>query len=344
MQWRDGLPASGGPTTEALIRVLTDDGSEGLCHLSGWGSVAAAIVPERIAPFAVGRDALAREALFTDIWQLDRMEEFPIYLLGVLDVALWDLAARRAGLPLNRMLGSAREAITAYASTETYGSVEEYLEVADQCVELGYVAIKLHAWGDVRRDAELVRRLRDHVGPGVVLLYDGSAAFDAGTALNLGRALEAAGFGWYEEPMREFALGPYRSLAAALDIPVLGAETSDGGHYTAAEWLASGACDMVRTSWWFKGGVTGALRIAHLADAFGTSAEVHGGGALSAHLCCAISNTTYYEAMVSGNPVVTDQLVGSDGRVRAPGQAGAWGEELDASPREGGWRLAGQAT
>ena len=63
----------------------------------------------------------------------------------------------------------------------TFSTVEEYLDVADQCLELGYTAIKLHAWGDARADAELCQRLRAHVGADVDLMYDGSAGFDLPT-------------------------------------------------------------------------------------------------------------------------------------------------------------------
>ena len=73
----------------------------------------------------------------------------------------------------------------------------------DQCLELGFTAIKLHAWGNVRRDAELCTRLREHVGDDVDLLYDGSAAFDPYEALALGRVLEDARYGWYEEQLKQ---------------------------------------------------------------------------------------------------------------------------------------------
>ncbi len=60
----------------------------------------------------------------------------------------------------------------------TFATVEEYLDVITQCLELGYPAIKLHAWGDARADARLCLAVREHVGPDVPLMYDGSAGFD----------------------------------------------------------------------------------------------------------------------------------------------------------------------
>ena len=125
-----------------------------------------------------------------------------------------------------------------------------------------------------------------------MLMFDGSAGWDLTTSLKFGRVLEECGFYWYEEPMREFDLTSYRKLADSLDIPVLAAETSDGAHWNAATWIDMAALDMVRTSSFYKGGLTGALKIAHLAEAHGMKAEVHGMGVANAHLAAAIPTTT----------------------------------------------------
>jgi L-alanine-DL-glutamate epimerase-like enolase superfamily enzyme len=98
--------------------------------------------------------------------------------------------------------------------------------------------------------------------------------------------------------MREFALGAYRKLCADLEIPVLAAETSDGAHWNAATWIEDGALDMMRTSTFYKGGITGALKVAHLAEAHGMKAQVHGMGLANAHLCAAIPNNDFYEQLV----------------------------------------------
>ena len=118
------------------------------------------------------------------------------------------------------------------------------------------------------------------------------------TSLWFGRVLEESGFLWYEEPMREFELGSYRKLCDALDIPVLAAETSDGCHWNMATWIQMGALDMTRTNSFFKGGFTGAMKIAHLSDCLGMRCQVHGMGLANAQLCAAIRNNDYYEQLV----------------------------------------------
>jgi L-alanine-DL-glutamate epimerase-like enolase superfamily enzyme len=157
---------------------------------------------------------------------------------------------------------------------------------------------KLHAWGDEKEDARLSRNLRKWTGDDAILMFDGSAGWDLDTSLRFGRVLEEAGFYWYEEPMREFNLTAYRKLSDGLDIPVLAAETSDGVHWNAATWIDMGALDMMRTSSFYKGGITGALKIAHLSEAHGIKAQVHGMGLANAHLCAAIPNNDFYEQLV----------------------------------------------
>jgi len=132
-------------------------------------------------------------------------------------------------------------------------------------------------------------------------MYEGSGAIDYPDALRLGSVLEAAEYLWYEEPMPEFALWPYQRLCDDLDMAVLGAECS-----------------------------AGALRIAHVADAFATTVEVHGGGLANLQVCAAIPNNSFYESMVLTNPIQVESLIAADGTIRPPDIPGIGYEaELD---------------
>jgi len=320
-RWRAGLPGSEPAGVGGVLRLITDDGIEGIASTHR-GKIVADLVERRLRTELLGQDALQKEWLWHRIWELDRIEEFPIYALGLVDIALWDITGKKAGLPVYQLLGGYRSAIPAYASTVTFASIEEYLDVADQCLALGYPAIKLHAWGDARKDAALCIALRKHVGDAIPLMYDGSAGFDLPDAIYLGHALAEAGYLWYEEPIREFSVRAYQQLAASVRVPLLVAETSHGAHMNTADFIAVQCAAFVRTSAGFKGGITGAMRIAHLADAFRLRAEVHGGGLVHRHLCMAFPNTTYYESLVMTNPVVREANVDEQGMVHAPEAAG----------------------
>jgi L-alanine-DL-glutamate epimerase-like enolase superfamily enzyme len=335
-RWRHGLGGSPQAGDGAVLRIGTDEGAEGVALFArpGGAPQLAELVDRVFRDELLGQDPFQREWLWHRMWELDRIEELPLPTLGLVDVALWDLAGRVQGRPTWQVLGGFRTEIPAYASTSTFATTEEFLEVADQCLELGYQGIKLHAWGDARRDAALCVALRDHVGPDVPLMYDGSAGFDLPDAVHLGRALAEAGYLWYEEPMREFSISAYRQLASAVDIPLLVAETSDGAHMNSGDFINAGAATFgVRASTTLRGGITGAMRTAHLADAYRLRAEVHGSDIPNQHLCMAISNTTYYESLVTARTVVRERYVDATGLVHAPSDPGiALPAHLDYGP------------
>lgn len=328
-RWREGLPASGTSREVAWLHVVTDEGIDGFSNIPR-GAITLDLVRRQIRDELIGQDPLQKEWLWHRMWELDRLEEFPIYMLGAVDVALWDITAKAANMPLYKLLGGYRDSIPAYASTVTFDTTEEYLHVIDQCLDYGFRAIKLHAWGDARRDAKLCQDVRKHVGDEIVLMYDGSAGFNLYESLYLGRACEEAQYYWYEEPMREFSIASYQRLCADLAIPVLAGETSDGCHYNIADFIVQHAADMVRTSVHYKGGITGALRIAHLADAFQMTAEVHGGGAANLQICLAIRNNGYYESLIHGNPIRVEPGIDRSGHIHAPTASGV-GYGVDAA-------------
>lgn len=330
--WRKGLPGSDGPTTMGWLVIQTDAGITGFAPV-GRGMIFQDYVNRRFRDELIGQDPLNREYLWERVWELDRIERFAVNMAHVIDVALWDIAGKQAALPVWKLLGGFRESIQAYASTVTYGSIEEFLDIADQCLALGYPAIKLHAFGDAKKDAELGRRLRAHVGDDIPLMYDGSAGFDLMDAVYLGHALDDAGFLWYEEPMREFSVTAYKWLGERVRIPLLLGEVTDGAHMSAGDFVATGVASALRTSTFLRGGFTGAMRIAHLADAYHLRAEVHGMGLESAHLCMAIKNNTYYESLVWGNPTTRESYVDANGLVHGPKDPGVG--------YEGQWQVSG---
>ncbi len=324
-RWREGLAGSAPAGYGAALRISTDAGLEGVALFArpGAAEMLDYLVDRVFRDELIGQDPLQREWLWHRIWELDRIHELPLPTLGLIDVALWDLAGRMADRPTWQVLGGYRTSIPAYASTSTFASIEEFLDVADQSLALGYRGIKLHAWGDARRDATLSAALREHVGDDIPLMYDGSAGFDLPDAIHLGRALSDAGYLWYEEPMREFSVTAYSQLASKVDVPLLVAETSDGAHMNSGDFIAAGAATFgVRASTTLRGGITGAMRTAHLADAYRLRAEVHGSDIPNQHLCMAISNTSYYESLVTSATVVRERCVDAAGLVHAPTDPG----------------------
>lgn len=339
--WQVGRPGSDDGrkmdrSFSCLLRIQTDDGLEGHGLVPSRGRATMDVVERRFADILVGEDALNIEHLWERMWDIDRLEEFPIYAHGIADLALWDLKGKYAGLPVYKLLGGYRDTIPAYASTTSYDTEAEYLKVIDASLEEGYRSIKLHLrYRDVKTNAALCRRVRKHVGDEVELTLDASAIWNYTDSLWFGRQLEDLGFAWYEEPMREFDLESYAKLCRDLDIPVLACETSDGAHWNAGEFIRRGACDIMRTSTQYKAGLTGGLKIAHLAESYGMNAEVHGTGLANLHLALGIPNNSYYEDLVISPEQVHDtesrSVVFNNGTVSVPDGSVGLGLGLDTA-------------
>ena len=325
--WQRNRPGSGdGRAIDrrygCWIRIQTDEGIEGYAK-GGKGRIDMDLVERRFGPELVGKDPMQTEFLWERMWDIDRLEEFPLYSFGLADVALWDIKGKVANLPVYKMLGGYRDSLPAYASTKGYVTEGEYYDVISASLEEGYPAIKLHLYErDVYSNADLCRKIRRFVGDHVIMLMDASAMWNYTDSLWFGRVMEELDFRWYEEPMREFDLGSYAKLCDDLDIPVLAAETSDGAHWNAAEFIRRGACDIMRTSVHYKGGFTGAVKVAHLAESFGMNAEVHGGGLTNLQLGLAIPNNAWYEDGITLRSDVKEKVNGpipfKDGWVSLP--------------------------
>ena len=107
-------------------------------------------------------------------------------------------------------------------------------------------------------------------------------------------------------------------------VPLNVGETSDGAHMNTGDFIASGCASYVRTSTELRGGFTGAMRTAHLADAYRLRAEPHGPTMYARHLCMAIPNCTYYESLVTTNPAQREAGVSEVGHGCGPGGPGRW--------------------
>ena len=162
--------------------------------------------------------------------------------------------------------------------------------MADQCLDLGYQAIKVHAWGDARKDAVLAARCARTSGDDLPLMYDGSAGFDLPDAIYLGRALAEAGLPLVRGADARVQRHRLRAAGPGVGIPLLVAETSDGAHMNTADFIAAGAATFgVRAGTQMRGGITGV----HAHRAPGRRVPAAGRGARLRH---------HQPAPVHGNP------------------------------------------
>ena len=328
--WRDGIMPQGVAASSGLLRIKTDEGIEGVSTLKGRPSL------NEVKFQLIGHNPLNRERIWQGFWKNLRTSRLGD-AIGPVDVALWDLFGHVTGQPVYRLLGGVRDEIPAYASTLTLDSIEEYMDLADKCLEEGYKAIKLHAWGRLDTDIKLCRELRRHVGDDIELMYDASSMFHhLDEALRFGRALEELNYLWYEEPMDHFSMQALARLANELTIPVAVAEATHGGPFDALTHILQGAGDIILTGPTdsYKGGFTGVLKTSAICQGFGIMCAIHGSDISHLHASCALDNCRYFERLVPSGflepPGVhtAAKEIGKDGIAR-PGDKPGLGMEID---------------
>ena len=321
------------------IVIQTADGVRGE-YVALWGATSMSLGQTRmLAPHLIGRDAMQRERIFDDFKRALRQYDHMGH--GPLDICLWDLAGKKLGASITTLLGGWRERLPTYASTMHgdrnggLSSPEAYADFAEQCYEMGYRAFKIHGWGEgnVAEEVETVLAVGKRVGNRMKLMIDPACELRTfADALAVGRACDEAGFFWYEDPFRDGGVSAYahRKLRQLIKTPLLQTEHVRGIE-PKADFLMAEATDFLRVDPEYDLGITGAMKIAHLAEAFGVDVEVHAAGPAHRHCMAAIRNTNYYElALVGpkcGNPLppvyacdYTDELsgVGKDGCFPVP--------------------------
>src|SRR3989454_5305418 len=269
------------------------------------------------------------------MWQKSR--QTTLRAIGAMDIALWDIAGKIAGLPIHRLLGSYRTSVPAYASSAVLPSKEAYAEEAGRFKADGWTAYKIHPPTDPAVDIEVCRAVRRAVGDGFTVMLDSTWAYQYPEALRVGKAIEGLGFYWYEDPLADDDLLSYVKLKQHLAIPILATEYAPGGLTAYAPWLTHQATDYLRGDVAVKGGITALVKAAHLAEAFHMNYEVHHGGnslnnVANLHVIMAIRNCEFFEVLLPAGTqkygLVNDIEVGSDGLVHAPEGAGL-GAEID---------------
>ncbi|CAN5347378.1 mandelate racemase family protein [soil metagenome] len=321
-----------GKSELGLLRVMTSEGIEGHGLLgSGMrpaGLEARALI-EGLKPLLMGKDALNREYLHELLRRWSRT--FTLRPLGAIDVALWDIAGKAAGLPIHQLAGNYRDRIPAYASSQKLASAAHYAEQALAFKELGYQAYKIHPLGHANDDIAVCQAVREAVGNEYPLMLDASFAYRFDEAVRVGRAIEQLGFQWYEDPLTEHDIYNYAKLRDKLDIPLMATEMPAGGLDTYAVWITQRATDYLRGDVALKGGITTMLKTAHLAEAFNMQYEIHHGGnslnnLAGLHVAMAIRNCEYFEVLLPTEAhryaLLNELQIDKDGFFHAPTEPG----------------------
>ena len=346
-EWKDIPPtrynkkiatAESGSTEMALIKIGTDEGIDGYGFL---GSVltsadrGAPWIIDTLKPILMGEDPLDRERLWQSMIQ--RAEGRQLLSVGSVDVALWDIAGRAAGVPVHKLIGSYRDSVPAYASSAVLDTPEDYGIDALRYKEMGWQAYKMHPHGEPEIDIKICEEARRAVGDDYRLMLDPTWSYDYEGALRVGHALQELGYYWYEDPLPYDDIDGFVKLKSELDIPLMATELPLTKPTDYAPWIMREATDFLRGDVALKGGLTSCLKTAHTAETFGLNYEVHHGGNshnnhANLHLIMAIPNCEYFEVLLpeaaQKHGLVRDIEIDENGLAHAPDQPGI-GAEID---------------
>lgn len=332
------------------VVIETVDGARGeYCSVHSGKNGAMVGQVKAIAPLILGEDAEEREAIYNKLKRAHR--HYMAVGHSALDIALWDLAGKAVGRPIWRLLGGYRQRLPTYASTLNGGrhgildTIEAYADFAEQCHELGYKGYKLHGWGegDPKEEAANLLHCAKRVGDRMALMYDAASELQTfADAIYVGRACDEGGYLWYEDPFMDAGWSPYaaRQLKASIKTPLMLTEQVRGLE-TKAAWIGERATDYLRADPDYDMGITGTMKVAHLAEAFGLDCEIHAAGPAQRHCMASMRNSSWYELSLVApgvaNPVppvfgsgYSDALegIGDDGCMPVPDGPGL-GVEYD---------------
>jgi L-alanine-DL-glutamate epimerase-like enolase superfamily enzyme len=270
-------------TNSLFVLVRTNEGVTGLGEVSPMNTrVLASILQHSLAPIAVGKNPLDVGRIWDEMlhatYKLGTMGAQPEAMAGI-DIALWDILGKTAGLPIWQLLGGKRkDRVRLYASigNGAQNTVADQVKKAVDAASQGYTAVKMRMeWSsraaDVNpaKDWELVSTVRKELGDKLDLYYDANNGLSVSTAIRLGRRFQdELNVIHYEEPVAQHDYAGYAEICAALDMPVAAGEHE----YTLWQFrdlIERAKVDIVQPDLVKCAGLTEAVRIAHLAQAHG---------------------------------------------------------------------------
>ena len=311
----DGL-APIGSREVFLVKVLTDEGLTGIGEGFALGCLDSlqTLLHETVAPLLIGEDPLLKESLWEKVYHFTyrygRRGLLPCVLSAV-DIALWDVTGKAAGLPVYRLLGGAKSKVPAYASGGYSAQGKTPDDLAAEALRykgMGFATMKMKIGAaPLHIDFERVSAVRQAIGDQMGLAVDANNAYDLNEALKACRMLEPLNICFFEEPLSGDNIEDSIRLAERTDIPIAGYET-ELTRFAMRDFITRRAVDIVQTDAIWVGGLSEARKIADLAAAWKMSCIPHfSAGAVSLaanlHLAAAMTNIPMIELTLDENPL-----------------------------------------
>ena len=224
--------------------------------------------------------------------------------LACIDIALWDLASKKASMPLYKLLNGDRDSIDAYASFPFFNSLDDCIFAVDNHAQLGFNKFKFHGWGVLDKDIELIETIQNrYKKTDLSFMLDVEGEYYLTDAIELGLRMNSDIFEWFEAPINDKSLDEFSILRDKLTVPVI----PDGYHSYSPEFIKEGlkknAWDAARFDVTVVGGITKAMKLLMIISNSDIAAEIQSWGstlsqAVNLHLILANNKTKYFEAPI----------------------------------------------
>jgi len=276
-----------------LVKIETDEGITGI-GLGAGGAIIDATI-QQLTPLLIGQDPLDVERHWQQMWvpKLIGRRGMTTRAISALDIGLWDLRAKIAGMPLYKLLGGYQERVPTYIAGGYYEEGKGLPELAQEMQEnvaMGARAIKMKVGAlSIREDAERVRVVREAIGPDIKLMVDANCAYKVREAVQLAKRMEAYDPFWFEEPIPPDDYEGHRRLTEATTIPIATGE-NEYTRYGFRDLIVRGGVPILNADAIICGGITEFMKIAALAQAFDVEIAPHGPQEIHIHLVAALSN------------------------------------------------------
>ena len=322
-------------------RVHDSDGAEGVGYsfTPGTGGAGAyALIDRYLAPVLIGQEADRIEALWQKMWWATHYAGRgggASFAISAIDMALWDLAAKKAGKPLWRLLGGFDPRVPCYAGgIDLQFPLDKLMRQADNFQAHGFRAIKMKVGRDkLSEDIERVGKMREHLGADFPLMADANMRWTADQAIRAARSFQQFGLVWLEEPLIPDDIAGHARVVKEGGHPVA---TGENFHslYDFKNFIAAGAVTFPEPDVTNCGGVTVFMKVAHLAEAFNLPVTSHGAHDITVQCLAAAPNRSYLEAHGFGlDRYIKEPLRIENGFAVAPERPGH-GVEFDFSALE----------
>ena len=319
------------PMTEVVFlfaEIRTEQGHEGVgfSYSKRAGGPAQYAHAKEVAGAAIGEDPNDIEKVYTRLlWAGASVGRSGVatQALAAIDIALYDLKAKRAGLPLSKLLGSHRDSVRTYNTSGGFlnASLDQVKEAAAASIEAGIGGIKIKVGlPDSAEDVRRVTAIREHIGD-TPLMVDANQQWDRTTALRMGRRFEDLDLVWIEEPLDAYDAEGHAALARALDTPIATGEmlASVAEH---ERLIDARACDIIQPDAPRVGGITQFLRLLTLADRAGLDLAPHFAMEIHLHLAACYPREPWVEHFDWLDPLFNERLETREGRMIVPDRPG----------------------